>query len=241
MSEGGTTLNATLQGIPLQQALTGWTQDKYGLSWQLMLSDPEGEDGLFITPSLMFVGDNCGKAEEAVKFYLSVFRDTGQGALARYPQGHSTTRGNGDVLGFSCSRINGLPRWIAHTSMALPSMRRFLLWCIAKTGPEIDYFWDRLSETVPEAEQCGWLKDKFGLSWQIVPTEMDEMMKDKDEKRVTRVTKAFLQMKKFDIAKLKEAFEGAGNLRRRTRRSPPRAPPRSTRSPRDSRTRNEPR
>lgn len=75
------------------------------------------------------------------------------------------------------------------------------------TQEEIDYYWEKLS-AVPEAEQCGWLKDKYGLSWQIVPTDMSKMMKDKDKKKVTRVTEAFLKMKKFDIKALKRAYEG---------------------------------
>jgi predicted 3-demethylubiquinone-9 3-methyltransferase (glyoxalase superfamily) len=72
------------------------------------------------------------------------------------------------------------------------------------TQEGIDYYWDKLT-AAPEAEQCGWLKDKFGLSWQIVPTVMDEMFREKDEQKIARVTEAFLKMKKFDIAKLQEA------------------------------------
>jgi predicted 3-demethylubiquinone-9 3-methyltransferase (glyoxalase superfamily) len=75
------------------------------------------------------------------------------------------------------------------------------------TQKEIDYYWERLSAD-PMAEQCGWLKDKYGLSWQIVPTVMAEMMKDKDGKKLARVTEAFLKMKKFDIQALKKAYEG---------------------------------
>ena len=75
------------------------------------------------------------------------------------------------------------------------------------TQAEIDYFWEKLS-ALPEAEQCGWLKDKFGLSWQIVPTAMNEMMGKGTKEQVARVTQAFLQMKKFDLAKLKRAYEG---------------------------------
>jgi predicted 3-demethylubiquinone-9 3-methyltransferase (glyoxalase superfamily) len=74
------------------------------------------------------------------------------------------------------------------------------------TQGEIDYYWGKLSAD-PKAEQCGWLKDQYGLSWQIVPAVMNEMMKDKDEKKLARVTDAFLKMKKFDIAKLREAYE----------------------------------
>jgi predicted 3-demethylubiquinone-9 3-methyltransferase (glyoxalase superfamily) len=75
------------------------------------------------------------------------------------------------------------------------------------TQEEIDYFWEKLS-AVPEAEQCGWLKDKYGLSWQIVPAEMDEMYIAGDQEAINRVTQAFLPMKKFDIAKIKAAYEG---------------------------------
>jgi predicted 3-demethylubiquinone-9 3-methyltransferase (glyoxalase superfamily) len=79
----------------------------------------------------------------------------------------------------------------------------FMVHC--NTQDEIDYFWSKLSAD-PKAEQCGWLKDKFGLSWQIVPTVMDEMLSDKDQSKLGRVTEAFLRMKKFDIAKLKEPY-----------------------------------
>jgi predicted 3-demethylubiquinone-9 3-methyltransferase (glyoxalase superfamily) len=76
-----------------------------------------------------------------------------------------------------------------------------------KTQEEIDFFWDKLS-AAPEAEQCGWLKDKFGLSWQIVPTIMAEMLADPDAQRAARVTQTFLKMKKLDIAALQRAYEG---------------------------------
>lgn len=72
---------------------------------------------------------------------------------------------------------------------------------------EIDYYWDRLS-AVPEAEQCGWLKDKYGVSWQVVPTAMEEMMQRGSQDQIARVTKAFLKMKKFDLAALQKAHEG---------------------------------
>jgi predicted 3-demethylubiquinone-9 3-methyltransferase (glyoxalase superfamily) len=79
----------------------------------------------------------------------------------------------------------------------------FMVYCDSQE--EVDYYWEKLSG-IPEAEQCGWLKDKYSLSWQTVPTVLDEMMKDDDEKKVARVTEAFLKMKKFDIRELKEAY-----------------------------------
>lgn len=75
------------------------------------------------------------------------------------------------------------------------------------TQEEIDYYWDKLS-FVPEAEQCGWLKDKYGLSWQIVPTRMKELMTTKDSEKLQRVTQAFLKMKKFNLAELDKAYKG---------------------------------
>jgi len=75
------------------------------------------------------------------------------------------------------------------------------------TQAEIDYYWDKLS-AVPEAEQCGWLKDPYGLSWQVAPTAMDEMMQNGTNEQIARLTQAFLTMKKFDIAELKKAYEG---------------------------------
>ena len=83
----------------------------------------------------------------------------------------------------------------------------FMVHC--DTQDEIDYFWGKLSAD-PKAEQCGWLKDKFGLSWQIVPSIMDQMLTDKDPSKIARVTEAFLKMKKFDVAKLKEVYEQKG-------------------------------
>ena len=81
----------------------------------------------------------------------------------------------------------------------------FMVTC--KDQAEIDYYWQKLS-AVPEAEQCGWLKDKYGVSWQIVPTMMDEMMNKGSKEQIARVTEAFLKMKKFDLKKLQEAYEG---------------------------------
>jgi predicted 3-demethylubiquinone-9 3-methyltransferase (glyoxalase superfamily) len=205
LSQGGTTL-MPLQQYPFSERY-GWVQDKYGLSWQLILSDPKGEERPFIVPSLMFVGAVCGKAEEAINFYLSIFKDSKMGAMHRYSTGQEPDKA-GTVM-FADFMLE--EQWFA----AMDSAREhrfafneavsFIVNC--ETQEEIDYYWERLS-AVPEAEQCGWLKDKYGLSWQIVPTAMEEMLKDKDEKKIARVTEAFLKMKKFDLAELQKAYEG---------------------------------
>lgn len=204
LSEGGTTL-MPLEKYPFSQRY-GWVQDKYGLSWQLILSNPEGEERPFIVPSLLFVGDVAGRAEEAINYYLSVFKDSKMGALLRYGAGQEPDK-EGTVM-FADFMLEG--QWFAamdsarEHNFAFNEAISFLVNC--DTQEEIDYYWSKLS-AVAEAEQCGWLKDKFGLSWQISPTALQEMMTKGTREQVDRVTQAFLPMKKLDIKKLEEAFE----------------------------------
>ncbi|MBI5410186.1 MAG: VOC family protein [Nitrospirae bacterium] len=185
----------------------GWVQDKYGLSWQLILTNPEGEERPLIIPSLLFVGDVCGKAEEASDFYLSVFKDSKRGAIARYPAGMEPDK-EGTVM-FTDFMLEG--QWVAAMDSARMHDFNFneaiSLIVNCEDQKEIDYYWKKLS-AVPEAEQCGWLKDKYGVSWQIVPKEMEKMMSKGTREQIDRVTQSFLPMKKFDIAKLKQAYEG---------------------------------
>lgn len=205
LSNGGSVL-MELDKYPFSERF-GWLQDKYGLSWQLILSNPDGEERPFIVPSLMFVGDVYGKAEEAIKFYLSVFQHSKQGILARYPKGMEPDK-EGTIM-FSDFMINDL--WFAAMDSAHEHKFAFnealSLMVPCDTQDEIDYYWKKLS-AVPEAEQCGWCKDKYGVSWQIHPVIMDEMMQKGTREQVNRLTKAFLPMKKFDITELRKAFEG---------------------------------
>jgi predicted 3-demethylubiquinone-9 3-methyltransferase (glyoxalase superfamily) len=158
-----------------------------------------------ITPTLMFVGEQCGKAEEAINLYASVFRDAKVDHILRYgkderPDKEGTIKHAGVSLQGESFAVMDSAR--AH-NFTLNEAISFMVHC--NTQEEIDYFWAKLSAD-PKAGACGWLKDEFGLSWQIVSTVMDEMLHDKNEKRLARVTEAFLKMKKFDIAKLKEAY-----------------------------------
>ena len=155
----------------------------------------------------MFVGAVCGKAEEAITFYLSVFKDSKWGRVARYSTGHEPDKEG--TIAFADFLIEN--QWFAamdsarEHDFAFNEAISFMVNC--QDQKEIDYYWERLS-AVPEAEQCGWLKDKYGVSWQIVPTVMDEMLQSGDQEKRDRVTEAFLQMKKFDIEALKKAYEG---------------------------------
>jgi predicted 3-demethylubiquinone-9 3-methyltransferase (glyoxalase superfamily) len=205
LMEGGKEL-MPLDKYPFSERY-GWLQDRYGLSWQLIYTNPEGEERPVIIPSLLFVGDVYGRAEEASDFYLSVFKDdSARGAIARYTAGMEPDR-EGMVM-FTDFKLGG--QWFAAMDSAHEHDFRFneavsfMVYC--EDQKEIDYYWENLS-AFPEAEQCGWLRDRYGISWQIVPAAMDKMLQDQDPERVGRVTRAFLNMKKFDLAALKDAFD----------------------------------
>ena len=185
----------------------GWLQDKYGLSWQL-ISTGGMATAQTITPALMFVGAVSGKAEEAIRFYASIFHDTKVGQIIRRGKGEEPEKEG--TLTYGSFTLEG------QEFGAMDSAREhgfvfneaisFLVRC--DTQDEIDYYWGKLTQGGdPRAQQCGWLKDKYGVSWQVSPGILGEMLRGKDPKRVARVTEAFLKMKKFEIAELKRAYE----------------------------------
>lgn len=187
----------------------GWTNDKYGLSWQVMLMG-EQKAKQKIIPTLMFVGDQCGRAEEAMKLYTSVFPNSSIDHVMRYeksdgPDAEGTITHAGFTLaGQSFAVMDSAMKHEFNFTEATS----FLVDC--KDQAEIDYFWEKLTAGGdPAAQQCGWLKDTFGVSWQISPSILGDMLHDKDKAKVERVTKAFLQMKKFDIATLQKAFNNS--------------------------------
>jgi predicted 3-demethylubiquinone-9 3-methyltransferase (glyoxalase superfamily) len=186
----------------------GWVQDQYGVSWQLILSKPEGDPRPDIVPSLLFTNEVCGKAETAMKFYTDLFPDASEGIIARYGPGQAPDK-EGTVM-FEDFMLLG--QWFAAMDSAHAHAFSFneavSLVVNCDTQDEIDYYWEKLS-AVPQAEQCGWLKDRFGLSWQIVPAKLAGLLGGTAEQRA-RVTRAFLKMKKFDIAALDAAYEGKG-------------------------------
>lgn len=203
LSEGGTAL-MDLGEYPFSEKY-GWMQDKYGLSWQIMFMGDHKVKHRII-PTLMFVGKQYGKAEEAINFYSSVFGNARVGDILRYSKGEEPDKeGTVKHASFMLEDQDFAAMDSAREhNFAFNEAISFMVHC--NTQKEIDYYWEKLS-AYPEAEQCGWLKDKYGLSWQIVPNIMDEMLKDSDENKIARVTEAFLQMKKLDIAKLKEVYD----------------------------------
>jgi len=156
-----------------------------------------------ITPFLWF----DDKAEEAMNFYVSVFKNSKIRKVTRYGEAGAEVAGRpkGTVMtatfqlnGQEFIALNGGPQFKFTEAIS------FVVNC--ETQDEIDEFWEKLSEGGEQA-QCGWLKDRYGVSWQIVPTVLDEMMQDKDPKKTNRVMNAMLQMVKIDIKRLQEAYE----------------------------------
>jgi len=177
----------------------GWLQDKFGLTWQVMLGNTE-DTKQKITPSMLFTSDQFGNAEEAINFYTSIFDNSSTDFLTHYP---SENENAGKIL-FSKFRLNqkemiAMDGPVVH-NYTFNEAVSFVVDC--ETQKQIDYYWSKLTEGGEES-QCGWLKDKFGVSWQIVPTILAKLMNDPS--RYQRVIKAFMQMKKFDIEKLMQA------------------------------------
>lgn len=205
LCEGGKVL-MPLQEYPFSKWY-GWVEDKYGVYWQLILTNPEGEPRPRIMPALLFTKNACGQAEAATDRYLEIFPDSKRGALVRYPAGMEPDT-EGTVM-FTDLMLAG--QWFVAMDSAHQHAFGFnegvslLVQC--ETQDEIDYFSNALS-AVPEAEQCGWLKDKYGVSWQITPTRMNEMMRTGTPEQIARLTAAFLPMKRFDLAMLERAFTG---------------------------------
>ena len=154
-----------------------------------------------ITPFLWF----DTKAEEAAQFYVSVFKNSRILTVTRYGDAGPGPKGSVMVVSFQLegqqfTALNGGPRFQFSEAFS------FVVSC--ENQEEIDYYWNKLTSDGGQESQCGWLKDKFGFSWQIVPTALGKLMSDKDPKKANRVMQALLQMKKLDIATLEEAAEG---------------------------------
>jgi predicted 3-demethylubiquinone-9 3-methyltransferase (glyoxalase superfamily) len=151
-----------------------------------------------ITPFLWF----DGQAEEAMHFYVSIFKNSEVISIALYGDAGPGLKGSVMVATFELDgqrflALNGGPQFTFSPAVS------FLVNC--STQEEVDYLWERLSEGGVKG-QCGWLRDKYGLSWQIVPTILGELMQDKDPEKSQRVMQAMLQMHKLDIAGLQRAY-----------------------------------
>jgi predicted 3-demethylubiquinone-9 3-methyltransferase (glyoxalase superfamily) len=183
----------------------GWLSDKFGLSWQIMLMGDMGYSQK-ITPTLMFTGQECGKAEEAMSFYTKLLQGSSIKSVLRYGPGAAPDAENSVKHGeFKLSGL-GFAAMDSAYEHGFSFNEAISLMVHCENQDEIDLYWNALSAH-PAAEQCGWLKDRYGLSWQIVPTTLDTLMGGGKPEQRARVTEAFLKMKKFDIAALVRAYE----------------------------------
>ncbi len=180
--------------------LYGWVADKFGMTWQVSVVYEKG-DKQKITPSLLFTDKRFGQGEAALNFYTSVFENSSKDNIIHYEKGDP----NAGKLMFSEFKLNGYqliamdgPGDHKYTFNEAVS---FVINC--DTQKEIDYYWDKFTSGGGEESMCGWCKDKFGVSWQVVPSILGKLMSDPE--KGPRVMRAFLKMKKFDIETLMKA------------------------------------
>ena len=200
LSSGGEIL-MPLDKYPFSEKYA-FVKDKFGVAWQLMLTHTQQH----IAPCLLFVGKDHGKAEAAIRFYTSVFKHASVQHLHHYEEGEGTQVGTVKHASFLLEgqEFMAMDGAGAHAFTFNESIS-FVVNC--KTQKEIDYYWEKLSKGGAKV-QCGWLKDKFGISWQVVPTIISEMLTDKNAEKSSRVMQAILKMKKLDIKSLKQAYAG---------------------------------
>jgi predicted 3-demethylubiquinone-9 3-methyltransferase (glyoxalase superfamily) len=181
----------------------GWCDDKFGTSWQISLGESEQK----IIPSLMFVQDVAGKAHEAIQMYTSLFPHSQIDLTVPYEPGESENEKAGS-LKYSQFTLAG-QKFVAMDSgmdHKFTFSEGVSLFVDCQDQEEVDRLWNLLTAGGGEESMCGWLKDKYGLSWQIIPKQLGEMMSDSDPEKASRVMQAMLQMNKIDIAKLEQAY-----------------------------------
>ncbi|WP_037324974.1 VOC family protein [Salinimicrobium terrae] len=209
--------NALLEGgealLPLDtydwSSKYGWLQDRYGLSWQLMIDDSEYKPEQRICPLLFFTGDSHGKAEESIKFYTSVFEDSKVEGIMKYEKEDNNEYALGGVK-HAQFQLRGETFMAMDSGMEndFPFNEAISLMIQCEDQQEIDKYWERLTEEGdPQAQQCGWLKDKLGISWQVVPVGMEKLLNDPDKEKAKRAMEAMMKMKKIDLEALENPIQ----------------------------------
>lgn len=182
-----------------------WVKDKFGLSWQLTVEKINSAQK--ILPAFLFVNKKSGKVKEAVDFYTSVFPDSKILLEAPYPESQNLPKNTLLFAQFSLSKylFNSMSSTLEH-DFDFNEAFSFVVDC--KDQQEVDHYWNKLTFDVGEESMCGWLKDKFGVSWQITPKILIDMMNDKDPVKAQRTMQAMLKMKKIIISDLEKAYKG---------------------------------
>lgn len=178
----------------------GWVQDRFGVSWQVSWGKLK-DVGQKFTPAFLFTREQNGNAEKAIRFYTSIFENSDVIGIMRYTKEQGEVEGN---IAHAQFRLNGQVFMAMDSSLdhKFGFNEGISLVIDCENQEQIDYYWNKLTQGGEES-QCGWLKDQFGVSWQVVPTILEELMND--PARSQRVIDAFMQMKKFDIERLVEA------------------------------------
>ncbi len=205
LSEGGSVM-MPLDAYPWSRRY-GWLSDRFGVSWQIALGS-KADIRQTITPSMLFVGSQAGKSEAALKLYTATFPNSSVEGIARHDGSGVDAAGTVQHAQFY---LNGNETFMAMDSafehqFGFNEAVSFMISC--ETQDEIDHYWSALIANGGSESRCGWLKDPFGVSWQVVPSALREMMSGPDRAAASRVMQAFLKMRKFDIAALEAAFKG---------------------------------
>jgi predicted 3-demethylubiquinone-9 3-methyltransferase (glyoxalase superfamily) len=204
LSEGGQVL-MPYQQYPFSEKF-GWLEDKYGLSWQMSL----GSRAQKIVPYLLFVREQHGKAEQAMNLYTSLFENSRIVNIQRWGADQGEQEGTVMHAVFQLAGLEFMAMESNNQDHQFTFTEATSFYVNCETQEEVDYFWEKLGEGGDEnAQQCGWLKDRFGVSWQIVPSVLPVLLNDPDPEKAKRVTEVMLQMKKIDIPALEQAYEMA--------------------------------
>jgi predicted 3-demethylubiquinone-9 3-methyltransferase (glyoxalase superfamily) len=182
----------------------GWVQDRFGVSWQVIVSQ-RSTDGAIIVPCLMFAGAVHGQAETAMRLYAEIFPEGRVTTVARYEAGEGP---EGTVKHGRCvlagQELIAMDSQVNH---GFTFDEGLSLQVVCEGQDELDHYWDTLSEGGQKGP-CGWLKDRFGVSWQVVPSSIADWMTSQDAAARDRAFNAVMQMKKLDIATIQAAFDG---------------------------------
>ena len=181
----------------------GWIKDRFGVSWQIAKHALK-DVGQPVTPLIMFSGDQRGDAEDAIDLYMSIFEDSVSDGIARYHEGDSGPHG---MVKHGQCRLMGQTFMVMDngTDKDVPFNEAVSFYVNCRDQKDVDYYWYKFTKEGSSLE-CGWVKDKFGVSWQVVPEFLTEKIRNGDDKRTQNMMRAMLQMTKLDEAKLIQAY-----------------------------------
>lgn len=182
----------------------GWVTDRFGLSWQLMKGKLD-DVGQRVTPLLMYSGDQRGNAEQALNQYMSIFKDSSLDGISRYEENEPGPEG---LVNHAQCKLEGQTFMVMDngTETEIPFNEAISFYVNCKDQAEVDHLWEALTKNGGSESQCGWLKDKYGVSWQIVPELVSDKLANGEPRRVKQLMEALWKMKKLDTGQLLTAY-----------------------------------